>query len=120
MDDRADLSARWAALRRPVPEWFRRSPFGIFIHWGAYSVPAWAEPTGELGTVPEEEWFVHNPYAEWYLSTIRIDGSPARRHHAEVHGGAPYDDLLDLWTADRFDAACAKARRTPTEQGLAP
>lgn len=97
--------ARWDSLRRPVPEWFHRAPFGIFIHWGAYSVPAWAEPTGELGTVADDrEWFTHNPYAEWYYNTIRIDGSPAQLHHRETYGDAPYDDLLDMWTAEHFDA----------------
>ncbi|GAA1717973.1 alpha-L-fucosidase [Isoptericola hypogeus] len=96
--------SRWAALRRPTPEWFTTAPFGIFIHWGATSVPAWAEPTGEFGTVDDHEWFTHNPYVEWYLNTIRIDGSPAQRHHAEEFGGADYDDLLDLWGAERFDA----------------
>ena len=66
--------ARWDALRRPTPEWFARARFGIFVHWGAYSVPAWAEPIGELGTVDDDlEWFTHNPYAEWYLNTIRIE-----------------------------------------------
>ena len=66
----------WATLKRPLPSWFAQARFGIFIHWGAYSVPAWAEPTGALGVVPEAEWFTHNPYAEWYSNTIRIPGSP--------------------------------------------
>lgn len=96
--------ARWDALRRETPAWFRRAPFGIFIHWGAYSVPAWAEPIGELGTVDDRRWFRHNPYAEWYLNTIRIDGSPAQRHHRQTYGDAPYDHFLDLWKAGRFDA----------------
>lgn len=85
------------------PAWFVNAPLGIFIHWGAYSVPAWAEPTGELGAVPMEEWFAHNPYAEWYLNTIGIEGSPAWEHHRDVHGGAPYDDFLDAWRAESFD-----------------
>ena len=85
------------------PAWFADAPLGIFIHWGAYSVPAWAEPTGELGAVPMEEWFAHNPYAEWYLNTIGIEGSPAWEHHRDAHGGTPYDDFLDAWRAERFD-----------------
>ena len=32
---------------RPTPAWFSGAGLGIFIHWGAYSVPAWAEPIGE-------------------------------------------------------------------------
>jgi len=90
---------------RPTPDWFKGAGLGIFIHWGAYSVPAWAEPIGELGTIEKRYWFAHNPYAEWYYNTIRIDGSPAQRHHREVYGGAPYDDFLDAWSAESFDPA---------------
>jgi alpha-L-fucosidase len=90
---------------RRTPDWFKESGLGIFIHWGAYSVPAWAEPIGELGTIEKRYWFAHNPYAEWYYNTIRIDGSPAQQHHHEVYGGAPYDDFLDTWSAESFDPA---------------
>ena len=42
----------WASLdQRPTPEWFQDAKFGVFIHWGLYSVPAW----GKVGE-----------YAEWY------------------------------------------------------
>jgi alpha-L-fucosidase len=96
----------WDRLRRDaLPDWFRDAKLGIFIHWGAYSVPAWAEPTGELGAVDEATWFRHNPYAEWYWNTIRFADSPARRHHEQTYGDAPYDDFLDTWTADSFDPA---------------
>ena len=30
------------------------APLGIFVHWGPYSVPAWAEDHGELGV--EDDW----------------------------------------------------------------
>ena len=95
----------WADLARPVPAWLTAAKLGIFIHWGPYSVPAWAEPTGALGAVPETEWFGHNPYAEWYANTIRIPGAPAAQHHHEVFADAPYDDFLDQWTASKFDPA---------------
>ncbi len=107
----ADLSAqferdaeRWQALARPLPEWFRKGKLGFFIHWGPYSVPAWGEPVAELGQIPPQEWFKHNPYAEWYYNTIRLEGSPAAIHHREVHGGCDYDDFLDAWQAENFDA----------------
>ena len=90
-------------FNRPVPTWFSDAKFGIFIHWGAYSVPAWAEPTGELGAVDDSVWMAHNPYAEWYYNTIRIEGSPAQKHQQEVYGGAPYDDFLDQWKASKFN-----------------
>ncbi|MGO2824199.1 MAG: alpha-L-fucosidase, partial [Brachybacterium alimentarium] len=99
-------SSRFDALPQRLPDWFRDAPLGIFIHWGAYSVPAWAEPTAELGAVESDlGWFAHNPYAEWYFNTIRIEGSPAAEHHQEVHGGAPYDDFLDQWVPTEFDPA---------------
>ena len=47
---------KWDSLdKRPCPPWFRDAKFGIFIHWGVYSVPAWGK-TGE--------------YAEWYWNRI--------------------------------------------------
>lgn len=88
---------RWEALERPLPEWFRKAKLGYFIHWGPYSVPAWGEPVAELGTLPPQEWYKHNPYSEWYYNTILLDGSPAQQHHEEVYGGRPYDDFLDEW-----------------------
>ena len=103
--DQTDTPELWATLERPLPTWFADAKFGIFIHWGPYSVPAWAEPSGALGAVPEDVWFTHNAYAEWYYNTIRIPGSPAAQHHAEVHGGRPYDDFLDQWSAQDFDPA---------------
>ena len=101
-----DDSSRWDTLPQRLPDWFRDAPLGIFIHWGPYSVPAWAEPTAELGEVPDDAgWFAHNPYAEWYFNTIRIEGSPAAAHHRDVHGDAPYDDFLDRWDTSAFDPA---------------
>jgi len=34
---------------REVPQWFRDAKLGIFVHWGVYSVPAWAPPPGPEG-----------------------------------------------------------------------
>lgn len=93
----------WSTLRRPLPAWFADATLGVFLHWGAYSVPAWAEPSGALGEMDDVEFLRRNPYAEWYFNTVRIDGSSAARHHRDVHGDAPYDDFLDRWTAARFD-----------------
>jgi len=90
---------------RATPAWFGAAKLGIFVHWGAYSVPAWAVPFGELGAVDPDEFFVTAPYAEWYANTIRIPDSPAARHHAEMYGGRPYDAFLDDWRAEHFDPA---------------
>lgn len=98
-----DMTTPWSDLAREIPAWFRDAKLGIFIHWGAYSVPAWAEPTGELGAIDEATWYKHNPYAEWYFNTIRFEDSPARAHHRETYGDAPYDEFLDAWHAEAFD-----------------
>jgi alpha-L-fucosidase len=77
----------WPSLEEhQVPKWFQEAKLGIFIHWGLYSVPAWAPPTGELGKVDKDKWFTYNPYAEWYLNSLRIAGSPTHKHHVETYG----------------------------------
>jgi alpha-L-fucosidase len=100
----ADISqVNWNRFKRSVPQWYTNAKFGIFIHWGAYSVPAWGEPIGELGTMEAKKWFPHNPYAEWYFNTIRIEGSPAQLHHKKTYGDKGYDYFLDIWKAEKFD-----------------
>jgi len=86
-----------------LPAWALDASLGIFVHWGPYSVPAWAEPTGAWGAVPEETWFAHNAYAEWYANTIRIEGSPAAAHQQQQYGGSSYEAFLDMWRGERFD-----------------
>ena len=90
----------WESLRtHRVPEWYHDAKLGIFIHWGLFSVPAWATPVGEFGTVGEDRWFANNPYSEWYLNTLRIKGSPTFEHHRETYGGG--FDYMDF--ADEFN-----------------
>lgn len=80
-------TADWTSLRRhQVPAWFNDAKLGIFIHWGLYSVPAWAPPTGELGKVDFSKWFANNPYAEWYLNSIRLKDSQTWKHHVKTYG----------------------------------
>ena len=44
----------WDSIRtHELPEWYQDCKLGIFIHWGIYSVPAYAPRTWELGEVPE-------------------------------------------------------------------
>ena len=50
----------------PVPEWFKDAKFGIYFHWGVYSVPAFAN--------------------EWYPRNMYVNGSPENKHHREVYG----------------------------------
>ncbi len=49
-------------------------------------MPAWATPVGELGKVDWTKWFANNPYSEWYLNSLRIDGSPTQEHHRKTYG----------------------------------
>jgi alpha-L-fucosidase len=106
MTTEKELAQRPEAYRRfvrPLPQWYSDAKLGIFAHWGPYSVPAWAEPIGQLGTIDFATWYRHNPYAEWYANTSRIPASGAQLHQAEVYGGAPYDEFIDAWRAERFD-----------------
>lgn len=85
-----------------VAEWWRDAKFGIFLHWGIYSVPAWARP---LPGASAEQAYTHHPYAEWIANTARIPDSPARKYLSETFGfGTSYEDLADKWTARDFDA----------------
>jgi alpha-L-fucosidase len=73
-----------------LPKWYDDAKLGIFIHWGLYSVPGWAVLTPEGTKLSEQEHLKRNPYAEWYLNTLRLDGSPTQAYHKE-HYGANYD-----------------------------
>ncbi len=77
----------WESLRtHKVPEWYDNAKLGIFIHWGLYSVPAWAPTTGELGKVDWSKWFYQNAYAEWYLNSLRLKDTPTYEHHVKTYG----------------------------------
>ena len=54
--------------RHETPAWFRDARFGIFIHWGLYSVPAFASGLDALDDSDPMSGFKNNPYAEWYLN----------------------------------------------------
>src|SRR5579859_1750554 len=57
----ANYQASWESIdKRPSPAWYSDAKFGIFIHWGVYSVPAYAAVN-----VKDE-----NPYAEWYWNSL--------------------------------------------------
>lgn len=97
----------WDSIRQhPIPQWYDDAKLGIFIHWGLYSVPAWAPPTGELGKVDWNKWFYQNPYAEWYLNTLRLKDSPTYKHHVETYGA----DFDYYRFADEFNREAAKWR----------
>jgi alpha-L-fucosidase len=76
--------------RHPLPEWYADAKLGISIHWGLYSVPGWAVLTPEGEKLSEQEYLKRNPYAEWYLNSLRLAGSPTEAYHNQ-HYGANYD-----------------------------
>ena len=90
-----------------MPDWFPDAKLGIFIHWGLYSVPAFAPPTWELGAAPSgEDWMLNNPYAEWYLNSLRLKNSPTYEHHVKTYGkDFPYEGFIDMWKAERWNPA---------------
>ena len=81
-----------------APAWWRDAKFGIFIHWGPYSVPAWG-PVTQV----EQATNITN-YAEWYGETMTIQGSATWQHHLETYGpNFNYDDFIPQWTASKWD-----------------
>ncbi|MGC0272902.1 alpha-L-fucosidase [Pseudactinotalea sp. Z1739] len=91
--------------RAEVPTWYRDAKLGIFIHWGLYSVPAWAT-VGDGTQVPVEDAYAHHKYAEWYGNTVRIAGSPTHTRHEEKYGvGHSYEDFADVWNLGDFDTS---------------
>jgi alpha-L-fucosidase len=94
--------ATWDSIQtHTVPAWYDNAKLGIFIHWGLYSVPAWAPPSGELGKVDMSRWFYENAYAEWYLNSLRLKGSPTYKHHVETYGANfDYYDFAPMFERD--------------------
>ncbi|MBD0737971.1 alpha-L-fucosidase [Streptomyces sp. CBMA29] len=73
-----------------APYWFNDAKFGIFIHWGVYSVPAWSPVGGS--------------YAEWYWNSLQGVDDPVHAYHAQTYGeDFAYDDFIPMFTASRFD-----------------
>ncbi|MCW1736044.1 alpha-L-fucosidase [Anaerorudis cellulosivorans] len=90
----------WESIdSRPVPQWFEDAKLGIFIHWGVYSVPAWAPADADIG--------IYAKYAEWYWWRINED-SPAgklfRDYHNKRYGeDFQYQDFAPMWKTPHFD-----------------
>jgi alpha-L-fucosidase len=72
--------------QHPLPQWYAGAKLGIFIHWGLYSVPGWAPLTHPDHDFSSNDYIKYDPYAEWYLNTMRIDGSPTQAYHREHYG----------------------------------
>ncbi len=80
----------WQSLNaRPVPAWFGKAKFGIFIHWGLYSVPGYT---------------ARGQYAEWYRQQLHNPDHASRQFHDRVYPGKKYEDFVSGFTAELFDA----------------
>ena len=98
----------------PVPDWFQNAKLGIFVHWGLYSVPAFAPNAGELSEILASgdwgKWFANNPYAEWYMNSYQIAGSASQQYHNQNYGAdfhyrdfAPlFNEAVKAWNPDEW------------------
>ena len=82
-------SADWQSLcDYKTPKWYEDAKFGIFIHWGVYSVPSF-----------EDEWYPRSMYAI---------GSAPYEHHRKTYGDQKdfgYKDFIPMFKGEKFDAA---------------
>jgi len=70
-----------------IPEWFKDAKFGVFIHWGVYSVPAYGN--------------------EWYPRNMYQSKSDIHKHHVETYGELTefgYKDFIPMFKAEKFNA----------------
>ncbi|MEQ4574967.1 MAG: alpha-L-fucosidase [Gammaproteobacteria bacterium] len=95
----------WTSLKQyRSPGWYDNAKFGIFIHWGVFSVPAFGN--------------------EWYSRNMYQKGSKEYEHHIATYGPQAtfgYKDLVPLFTAPKFDpAAWAKLFREAGARYVVP
>ncbi|HEY1881264.1 MAG TPA: alpha-L-fucosidase [Caulobacteraceae bacterium] len=79
---------------RALPAWFDEAKFGIFIHWGIWTIPAFAPRVGSVSDVFRSHYdraAAMLPYTEWYWNAIRVPGTPSAEFHASHYGNAPYE-----------------------------
>jgi alpha-L-fucosidase len=89
VNQQGPFRADWESLQRyEAPDWYRDAKFGIFIHWGVYSVPAYAN--------------------EWYPRNMYEPGFDAYKHHIATYGPQDkfgYKDFIPMFKAERYDPA---------------
>jgi alpha-L-fucosidase len=79
--------------QRRLPAWYDDAKLGMFIHWSAAAIPAFA-PVPERIDFSDPLLHVNLPFAEMYQNTMAIPESPTARHHAERYGDRPYDAFV--------------------------
>ncbi len=88
----------WESLdSRPVAQWFDDAKFGIFIHWGPYSVPAWS-PKGTYS-----EWYQYWLQSKTLFGNGDFKGDEVVSYHNKTYGkDFTYYQFGDMFTADLF------------------
>ncbi len=80
--------ATWASLKNyKVADWVQDAKFGVFIHWGVYSVPAFGN--------------------EWYPRNMYNKDSKEYQHHLKTFGSLDkfgYKDFIPMFKAEKFNA----------------
>lgn len=89
----------WKSIdRRPVPAWFENAKFGIFIHWGLYSVPAWS-PKGTYS-----EWYKYWLDKKTLFGNGEFTGTEIYDYHKQTFGENTYADFAQMFKAQDYDA----------------
>ena len=85
----AQVQPTWESINeRGYPEWFSDAKLGIFIHWGVYSVPAYASFEG---------------YAEWYYRGL-MTNDDRKDFQERIYGkDFQYEDFAPMWKAELWD-----------------
>ena len=94
------FKASWESLdKRPTPQWWVDAKFGIFIHWGLYSVPAWS-PRGTYA-----EWYWHaKDGVDQNSEKRKMRQEKVRAFHSRVYGERfEYKDFRQMFTCELFD-----------------
>jgi alpha-L-fucosidase len=94
VNEAGGFAPEWESLKAfKVPRWYSDGKFGIFVHWGVYSVPAFGSDA--FG-------------GEWYARAMYLEGTAQFAHHVATYGPQKefgYKDLIPELTAEKFDAA---------------
>lgn len=90
----------WKSIdKRPVPGWFGDAKFGIFIHWGIYSVPMWS-PKGTY-----EEWYKYWLDNKKLFGNGDFTGTEIYDYHVKTYGeDFDYSGFAPMFKAMSFDA----------------
>jgi len=118
--DSMKFTATLQSLRNhAVPQWYEDAKFGVFIHWGLFSIPAFASRSGAIAETFRNHYdlaVAETPYSEWYWNAIRVPESESAAHHRKVWDNVPYQDFrelflkgLDCWDPAGWAALFARA-----------